>query len=343
MAVNHEKIETGKRLIDELTRIIRELSDAEVAELLGNGPLDTLIRSILDPADARQYPSIAEFLLAKKNRGALLALARYAITRNYAFKPSGVSGEAYVSPHFTQWFSDGVVFLEGREPFTGLIGLYRNGEIRYAVAARDARGGEQLGPADLRFMSVEDWKANLKSIPPEQITELERPLNELRELLERGEVEESNYQELIQKYPWILGAEYGEIQDHRKLDDRNIPDFTGVRVRDKYRDMIEIKSPYITVSRKDGELSSEFNDAWNQAERYVNFVREDSDYLRHKGLNFDLPRCFLIAGYRVPPETLAKIRGKEKLNPTITFLTYEDLEAYVRNTIQFVKKLRSQA
>jgi len=343
MPTNQEKVEKGKLIIEELSLILREISDSEVAELLGTGGLDNLLKSILDPSRVRAYPSVAEFLLANRHRAALLALVRHALTWNYSFKAGKPGREAFVSPHFIQWFPDGVMFLEGQEPFIGLIGLYRNGEARYAVATRDARAGEELGQADMQFLSPEDAKSSLKTIPPEQITDLEKPLRELRELLEGGQAEESKYQELIQKYPWILGFEYEKIQDHRKLDDKNIPDFTGVRVRDRYRDIIEIKSPFISVSRKNAELTSEFNDAWNQAERYLNFVKEENDYLRRKGLNFDRPRCFLIAGYRIPAETLDRIRGKEKLNPAILFLSYENLEAYTRNAIKFVRDLRSQA
>ena len=186
-------------------------------------------------------------------------------------------------------------------------------------------------------------KTPLRLTPSKRIADLDKPLRDLRTLLREGHEEESKYQKLMQNYPWILGTEYVKIQRHRKLDDKDTPDFTALRARDQYRDVIEIKSPFISVSRRDGELSSEFNNAWNQTERYLNFVRDERDYLAHKGLHFDRPKCVLIAGYRISKQALAKIRGKEKLNPAIVFYSYEALEAYIKHTIDRVRKLRDQA
>lgn len=340
--MNEEKIERGKQIIKELADILQELSDSEVGKLLGTGAIDDLLRAILDPSKVKKYPSIAEFLLANKARASLLALMRYAITQNYSFRGTKKGQEAFVSPDFHQWFEDEVMFLEGKERFSGFIGLYRNKEVRYAIAARDVRGGEQMGPDDFEFISIEDFNERVKTIPPSQITDLERPIRELKELLNRNEMNESKYQELIQKYPWVLGAQYESVQDHRRLDDENIPDFTGVRVRDNYRDIIEIKSPFITIFRRDGNFASEFNDAWNQVERYLNFTREEKDYLRRKGLSFDNPKCYLIIGFRIPDDVLKKIRAKERLNPAIEILTYNDLIVFAGKTIEFVKNLRGR-
>jgi hypothetical protein len=202
------------------------------------------------------------------------------------------------------------------------------------------RNGQELGKDDFEFISIDDFNERLRTIPPEQITDLERPVIELNELLNTKETNESEYQELIQKYPWILGAKYTAVQNHIMLDDENIPDFTGVRVHDSYRDIIEIKPPFIPLFRQNGNFNSAFNDAWNQAERYLNFVREETDYLRRKGLNFDNPRCYLIRGYDIPDDKLKKIRAKEKLNPAIEFRTYNDLIVFAKNTVEFLKRLK---
>lgn len=338
--MNEEKIERGKQIIKELSGILRGLPDSEVGELLGTGPMADLLEAILDPSEVKKYPNIAEFLLANKNRAWLLAQMRYAITLNYSFKVIKEGQEGFVSPDFHQWFKEGVMFLEGKERFAGFIGLYRNKEVKYAIAARDVRG-ELMGPDDFEFLSIEDFNARAKRISPAQITDLEKPVRELKELLNRKETDESKYQELIQKYPWILGLQFEVVQDHRKLDDENIPDFTGVRVHDKGRDIIEIKQPFIPIFRKDGKFVSKFNDAWNQVEKYLNFAREEKDYLRRKGLRFDNPKCYLFIGFEIPDDGLKKIRDKEKLNPAIEIRTYKDLLAYAESTIQFVKNLKS--
>jgi hypothetical protein len=340
--MNQALIERGMRITNELAAILRQISDGEVGHLLGTGAMNDLVNAILDPKRVKEYPNIAEFLLANKTRASLLALMRYAITRNYAFKAGTPDKEGFVSPHFLQWYEDGVIFLEGHEPFTGLMSLYRNNELRYAVAARDVRGGEEMGKEDFEFVTIEESKQRVKTIPAAQISDLEQPIRYLRELLADGKSDETLYQKLIQEYPWILGAKYDSVQDHTKLDNANIPDFTGVRIHDRYRDIIEIKSPFSPVLRKDGELSSEFNEAWNQCERYVNFAKEEKHYLQDKGLAFDNPKCYLIIGYSLSDEALGRIRVKERMAPTIEVLTYDGLLAFAYATARWIRDLQSK-
>ena len=183
---------------------------------------------------------------------------------------------------------------------------------------------------------------DFKTIPSKALTDLETPLQELNDLLHNRNEDEVKYQEFLEKYPWILGVQYEKIQRHSNFDDKNIPDFTCVRIHDKYRDIIEIKQPFLTIFRKDGEFSSEFNDAWNQAERYLNFAREEKDYLRRKGLNFDNPKCSLIIGFKLSDEELSKMRTKGRLNPAIGLLTYDDLVVFAKTTVDFIKKLKEK-
>ena len=67
--------------------------------------------------------------------------------------------------------------------------------------------------------------------------------------------------------------------------------------------------------RENGELNSNFNDSWNQTERYLDFSINEKDYLRRKGFRFDNPRGFLILGYNLTNLEIKQIRIKEKLNP----------------------------
>ena len=102
---------------------------------------------------------------------------------------------------------------------------------------------------------------------------------------------------MIEKYPWVLGLKYSVIQRHPKFDDKNILDFIGRRVCDKYSDIFELKTPFMKVCREDGDFTSDFNDAWNQAERYLDFAREQKYYLLgEKGIEFDNPKCYLVLG-----------------------------------------------
>jgi hypothetical protein len=121
-------------------------------------------------------------------------------------------------------------------------------------------------------------------------------------------------------------------------EERYIPDFTGVRFRDNQRDIIEIKQPFITLFRKDGEFSHEFNKAWNQVEEYLNFARKNKDYLQSKWLSFNNPECYLIIGYQLSRTQLDKIQIKESHNLAIKVLTYDNLISIAEGIINSSKK-----
>jgi len=263
-------------------------------------------------------------------RSTILAKIRYAISTNYSLKGKKDGREAFVSPDIHQWFEDGIILLEGKEPFSGFITLYRNKELKVAIANRDIEKGEDMGPDNLKFIKINEFKDYIKTIPPGQISDLERPIRELKDLINKDEMDESKYQELLEKYPWVFGAEYLTIQKHEYLDDENIPDFTGVKVRDGARDIFELKPPKMKIFSKSGDLTSEFHKAWSQAERYLDFAHRNEDYLRkEKGRVFDNPKCYLILGWNLSQKEIKTIRIKERGNPSIRLLTYNDLIAFM--------------
>jgi hypothetical protein len=338
-----ENISKAKGLLDAASQTIQGVSDIDAARILGDGVLDRLLRSILRPNKDFPELSIYDYLLQNKLRGQIIALLRHAIVQNYSIKGTVDGHPVFVSPDFHQWFEDGVVFLQGEKRFEGLIGLYQHGEVKFAMAARDAREGEQLGPNDFIFISVEEAKERSKKLKPENVHSLDAAIERLESLLGDQNNDESQYQSLLERNPWMLGAEYEVIQSHRALDDANIPDLTGVRVHDKQRDIIEIKPPFLTLFRKsDGEFSSEFNNAWNQAERYIDFASTNADYLWKKGLMFENPKCYLLIGYNLTIEQRKKVIVKERMNPLIRILTYNDFLAYAKSTLQFVKTLKGK-
>jgi hypothetical protein len=151
-------------------------------------------------------------------------------------------------------------------------------------------------------------------------------LQELAHLLNSECKDEARYQELLSRNPWLLEAQHSRIDRHKKFDDKNIPDFTATRHRDECHDIIEVKQPFLELFRADGNFSAEFNDSWNQAERYYLFAKDNRDFLlREKGLRFENPRCLLLAGYKLNEDQLKAVRQKESLFPAITVLTYESL------------------
>jgi hypothetical protein len=304
--------------------------------------MDHLLNSILDPSDINKFPNAAEFFLANKNRSSLLAGVRYAITLNYSFVGHKDGKTGFVSPYNFQWFDDGVILQEGTEPFAGLIVLYRDGNLSYAVAARDIGPGEEMGHEDFEFISMEDALIQLSKISSTTIARLDEPIQEFISLIDNNNNNEAKYQEFLEKYPWVFGAQYSMIQRHTNLDDSNIPDFTGVRVHDNYRDIFELKPPFMKLFRKNGNFTSDFNDAWNQAERYLDFAREEKAYLNRKGMRFDNPKCYLVLGLNLSDEKIREIRRKEKMNPAIQLITYDDLLAFIKSTVKFVRMLKTE-
>lgn len=335
---SNDQVNKAKKLLAETSKIISDASDSEVAEILGNGGLNDFLNSILDP---NHKGNIYDYLLENKNRATLIALLRSAINKNYSFKGNVDETPVFVSPLYSQWYENGVMFLQGTKPFDGLFGLYIDGEVKFGVSAKDARKGDKFGPGDLIFLTVEESRERLNNIQPKTFDSLNSSLEMLESMLDKGENDESEYQSLLEANPWMLGAEYDSIDSHKIFDDKNIPDFTGVRVHDRFRDVIEIKAPFIPLFRRDGNFTSQFNEAWNQTENYIDFAITDKDYLRRKGLNFENPKGYLLAGYNLTEEERAKIRLKERGNPKIKVLTYDEFLNYARHTIEYLKTVKA--
>jgi hypothetical protein len=341
MNESEERIDQTKQAIDELAALIRQMSDSEFGKLVDTGAFDSFLMALLNPSDVQKYPSIGEFFLANKRRATLLAYLRLAITHNYGYRGSGKNGKiGYASPSHVQYFDDGVMLTEGEAPFEGLISVYRNGRLGYAVAVRDINAGEDVGPESFEFIDQDQIDEVLRRMAPSQVAKLDEPIHNLKALLDSNCNDESEYQKLLQAYPWAFGAQYRSIQRHENLDEKNIPDFTGVRTDSRGRDIFELKPPFMKLFLEDGDFSSDFNKAWNQAERYLSFAREEKDYLRRKGLIFDHPRCFLILGYGLTEEEIGRIRVKERMNPAIELLSYNDLMTFMEATVNLVRRLK---
>lgn len=337
-------IKRGKGLLGDLTAVIEKLSDEEVRALFDSGEIEAFLKAVLDPATVKNYRNYGEFFLANKHRAWFLAGLRMLVTLAYSFKGRSKSGaQGYVAPFHAQWYDDGVMLLEGRERFTGAIELYVKGEARYAVAARDIKPGAEIGPDDMTFVSLDQYlRARHSGLLPGDAG-LDAPAKKLRQLLSDEVDAEAKYQELLEAYPWIMGILYRKFGRHTILDNKNIPDFTGVRVADGHRDLFELKSPFLRLTRENGEWSSAFYDAWQQAEDRIDFVERESAYLyREKGLTFENPKCHLILGYGLDNETEKRLYAKARSNPKILVHTYDHLLSYVESTILTVRTLQQQ-
>lgn len=161
----------------------------------------------------------------------------------------------------------------------------------------------------------------------DKFTRMSNGFKQLNQYLESNCTEESKYQELFHEHPWMFGGQYKSIDRHTNLDNKNIPDFTAVRSHDNFRDIIEIKQPFLSCFKRNDKFSSSFNDAWNQSERYLSFVDRQRTYLRdEKGLSFENPKCILIVGNDLTPNQLKMIREKESLTKSVIVYTYDHIQ-----------------
>lgn len=101
-----------------------------------------------------------------KNKQGLrfLTLIRLAIQMNYSIKGI-VNGkvDVFVSPFHNQWFENGVMFTQGEKRFEGIIGLYENGIVKFGVASRDVKEGDNMGPNDfptVNFINIYTQQEN---------------------------------------------------------------------------------------------------------------------------------------------------------------------------------------
>ncbi len=166
---------------------------------------------------------------------------------------------------------------------------------------------------------------------------MKHSLDHLDSLLNDGCDDESQYQELLALAPWMLSNSYSSLIRHQKMDDSNIPDFTALRAYDDCHDVVELKQPFLKLFRTDGSFNVAFSDAWNQAERYLDFCQRQRTYLlERKRLRFENPRCILLIGQNLTAEQGDAIRAKESLNRLITVMSYDQLLRNARHMFNLV-------
>lgn len=166
---------------------------------------------------------------------------------------------------------------------------------------------------------------------------MKNSLDHLGALLDNGCDDEARYQELLASAPWMLGNSYKSLARHQKMDDSNIPDFTALRAYDDCHDVVELKQPFLRLFRANGSFSATFSDAWNQAERYLDFCQRQRTYLLdQKNLRFENPRCILLIGQNLTAEQSDAIRAKESLNRLIAVMSYDQLLRNARHVFDLV-------
>jgi hypothetical protein len=171
-------------------------------------------------------------------------------------------------------------------------------------------------------------------VTPQNIQDMTKGLHALEMLISSKCEKESSYQELLESNAWMFGGIYSSVKRHSKFDDKNIPDFTASRAADGFMDIIELKHPFLRCFTQSG-FSSEFNDSWNQAERYASFCIRNAAYLRsEKQMEFDQPRCILLMGFDLSSEQEAEIRNKNMVSSSVKFMSYDHLLRQAKHVLE---------
>jgi len=327
-----------------LAQLLARLSDDDLAIFDASGALPDLVKGIFDATKRPDGERIGDYLLRHKPRATLAANLRLALVRAHTFRVVHDRREYFLSPNPMQPLTpEAVYFLEGEEPFAGYLGVYRkDGTMGFAILNRDIGPGQSVDDSAFDFITADEVNERMKQ-RRKTLPVMQQAIDQLKDLLQCRVTDENEYQKWFQENPWSLGLKYESIEPHKKLDDKNVPDYLGVRVSDKDRDLFEIEQPFKPVLTKAGDYCQEFNQAWNQAERYRTFAYENRQYLGDKGLRFVAPQSILIYGYNLGPEDLKAFRDKSRANPHVQMMTYNDVIAYAENTVETVRCLSQNA
>jgi len=337
-----EKLKQATKLVQEASCELSNLTGEEISEIISNGFLTDLLFSFLSPSNDEPKESLFEYLIQNRKHLQFAPIIYKELIRRCTFEINNAGFTTIISPSHMQWVENGFMYLEGFTPFSGGIrACFPDETIKIVTARRHICPGEKITHNDIKFLPIESANHVARTVPSNLITDLDAPIHQLKDLLAKQIENESEYQSLISKFPWILGAQYLSVHSHKILDDGNIPDFTALRVKDLASDIFEIKQPFLKCFRKNGSLSSEFLSAWQQLLRYIDFAEQESSYLnRQKSIKFNNPKGYLIIGYNLNQKERLEIQRLERQHKNIQILTYDDLLSYSENTVSWVRKLR---
>lgn len=132
-----------------------------------------------------------------------------------------------------------------------------------------------------------------------------KALNEYRQML-ADDLDERAWQAWFEKNDWILGTDFVELVDDRRVDVAHIADFL-FRSYDGFLDVVEIKRPerglhFWAQSRDHGNLvpSADLTKAITQALRYLHQIEKQTDSIEFRQRVGEVPvvkpRCTLVFG-----------------------------------------------
>lgn len=339
---NDDDIQKVNEYILKASEIIKNCSDSEIDEIRNTDCIFYLLSSIFDPKPP--FENVYSYLSENKTRAVFIEAIRYFITQKYDFKLNNVEKNlnqfSRVSASYLQWYDNGMMcFLKGESK--GLFILYVDDQQYVGMTTKDLNPDKQVSREDVFFIPLKEANKIQKN-RRRDLTSIKKAIHKLNNLLSKRCEDESKYQSLFKDNPWMFGfLQFSQIDSHIPLDDAKIPDFTGVRIRDNCRDVIEIKQPFLKIFNQDGKFSSNFLQAFEQTEGYVDFTLNNRQYLMDKGLRFENPKGFLLVGFNLENDQKRKLLIKQRRsNPRITILTYNDILTSAKAALQNIDQLK---
>lgn len=325
-------VEAARKHLRALVEIVEQANDRDAEQILGEGQLEALLKAVL-PQRRRSSKTTYDYLASQKRRASLMAQVRHAINGAYSFS-TGLDG-LVISPTRVQWFYDGLTFIEGTEPFSGVVGLYRNGELRYGLDVKDATANGSLGPSEADFVSLPAAKKSFAAAakPPRAA------LLELEQLRENGADQRDPWLALLEHNPWFLGAQHCRLV-RLTNQDANMPELFAERVEDGAHDVLLLGQPSASVFGKSGRMQRSFQDTLYQAEQTLSFVQRQAEYLeREYTLSIRRPRVFVIAGRGLSPSERDQLRQyADARHAEVRVLSYDDLAHLAQRTAEFFQQ-----
>jgi hypothetical protein len=169
-----------------------------------------------------------------------------------------------------------------------------------------------------------------------QIAKRIHAINEFEQML-ANDCREEAWQKWFEKNPWILGSDYVEILDERRIDTQNIADYL-MKAYDGFLDIIEIKrtsSDMVfwsnTLDHNNYVPSTSLIKAITQSLNYLYEIeREANNHKTFERLGFTeivKPRCILIFGRSNGwnPEQFKAYRILNASYTSLTIMTYDQV------------------
>lgn len=168
------------------------------------------------------------------------------------------------------------------------------------------------------------------------------------EILLNQNVSESVWQKWFECNSWILGSEFVQVLEDRRIDTSNIADYL-VKAYDGFLDVIEIKRPssdlpfWSNTKDHDNYIPSQsLVKAISQSQKYIYEVERESNSAkfinRCDGILAVKPRCILIYG-RINDWNKSQREALRLLNASynnLTILTYDQVLLKAKNMLGLI-------